>query len=84
MSLEDSENAKGSRAVFLVREISCSTCGLAIEKQVKKLDGVRDVKTSVMLNRVFVDYDSSKVELDEIKRAVDKTGYGSYLTLKKQ
>jgi Cu+-exporting ATPase len=67
--------------VFRVREISCSVCGLAIEKQVKKMDGVKGVRTAVMLNKVFVDFDPSKIDLDRIKKAVDKTGYGTYLTL---
>ena len=66
---------------FLVKEISCTTCALAIEKRVKRLDGVKDVRTSVMLNKVFIDYDPAKVSVDEIKEAVDKTGYGAHLTL---
>jgi Cu+-exporting ATPase len=72
---------KRSRAVFQVREISCITCGLAIEKRVKKLEGVKDVKTAVMLNKVFVDYDPSKVGINEIRKAVDRTGYGTYITI---
>jgi Cu+-exporting ATPase len=74
-------DAKSSRAVFRVRDISCSVCGLAIEKQVKKLEGVNGVRTAVMLNKVFVDFDPSKIDLDRIKKAVDKTGYGTYTTL---
>ncbi len=70
-----------SRAVFLIREINCTTCALAIDKQVKKLEGVKDVRTAVMLNKVFVDFDPSKVSVEEIKRAVDRTGYGTYMTL---
>jgi Cu+-exporting ATPase len=56
-------------------------CGLAIEKRVKKLDGVKSVRTAVMLNKVFVDFDPSKIDLDRIKKAVDKTGYATYMTL---
>ncbi|HVP23094.1 MAG TPA: heavy-metal-associated domain-containing protein [Conexivisphaerales archaeon] len=82
--MDERERPKESRAVFLVREISCSTCGLAIEKQVKKLDGVKDVGTAVMLNKVFVDFDPSRVSLEEIRKAVHRTGYGAYLTLKKR
>lgn len=52
---------------------------MAIEKQTKKLDGVSDVKVAVMLNKVFVDYDPSKVTVDEIREAVDRTGYGAYV-----
>jgi Cu+-exporting ATPase len=72
---------KPSRAVFKIKEINCATCGLAIEKQVKKLEGVRDVRTAVMLNKVFVDFDPLKVDLAEIKKAVDKTGYGAHISL---
>ncbi|MGA1974183.1 MAG: heavy-metal-associated domain-containing protein [Conexivisphaerales archaeon] len=72
-------HGKRSRAAFLVREISCATCAMAIEKQTKKLDGVSDVRVAVMLNKVFVDYDPSKVRVEEIREAVDRTGYGAYV-----
>jgi Cu+-exporting ATPase len=75
---------KDSRAIFLVKEINCPTCGLVIERQVKKVEGVKDVKTSVMLNKVLVDYDPSLANLDEIRKAVDRTGYGAYLKLQKR
>jgi Cu+-exporting ATPase len=67
--------------VFTVKEINCKACALAIEKQVKRLDGVKDVKTAIMLNKVFVEYDPSKINISKIKRAVNKTGYSSYLTI---
>jgi Cu+-exporting ATPase len=52
---------------------------MAIEKQTKKVDGVSDVRVAVMLNKVFVDYDPSKVRVEEIREAVDRTGYGAYV-----
>ena len=81
--MDRSQGNKNGRAVFRIREISCSICGLAIEKQVKKLDGIKDVRTAVMLNKVFVDYDPSKVKAEEIKKAVDRTGYSAYVTMTK-
>ncbi|MBS7644081.1 heavy-metal-associated domain-containing protein [Candidatus Bathyarchaeota archaeon] len=69
-----------SKVVFTVREINCKTCALAIEKQVKKLDGVKAVKTAIMLNKVIVEYDPLKIDISTIKRVVNKTGYSSYLT----
>ena len=82
--MTDASPCRDSRATFLVKEISCSTCGLAIEKQVKKVEGVKDVRASVMLNEVLVEYDPRAVGLDEISKAVDRTGYGTYLKLKKR
>jgi copper chaperone CopZ len=76
------KRAKPSRAVFAVRGADCVTCALAIEKQVKKLEGVVDVRSSIMLNQVFVDYDESRVDAAGIDKAIRRTGYSNYLIRK--
>jgi copper chaperone CopZ len=81
ITMNPSAKKDKAKVVFAVREIDCKACSLAIEKQVKKLDGVKDVKTSVMLNKVFVYYDPSKIDIPTIRKAVDKTGYSSYLAI---
>ncbi len=77
--MSEIEGRKIRRAVFTVRNIDCVTCALAIERHVKKLDGVKDVRTAVMLNRIFIDYDESKVDISAIMKAIDKAGYSNYL-----
>ncbi len=71
---------KTKRAVFSVRNIDCTTCAIAIEKRLKKIDGIATVGTAVMLNRVFVDYDESKLGVPEIMKAIKEAGYSNYLT----
>jgi Cu+-exporting ATPase len=78
------EKAGKSRIVVSVKDISCVTCGLAIEKQVKKIKGVEDVKTAVMLNKVFIDYDPKLVDSSTIRKAIDKTGYKSYMNIEEK
>lgn len=78
------EKAEKSRMVVSVRNISCVTCGLAIEKQVKKIKGIENVKTAVMLNKVFVDFDPKLVDSDTIRNAIDKTGYKSYMHVEEE
>jgi copper chaperone CopZ len=78
------EKAGKSRMIVSVKDISCVTCGLAIEKQVKKIKGVKDVRTAVMLNKVFIDYDSKLVDSGIIRKAIDKTGYKSYMHIEEQ
>jgi copper chaperone CopZ len=68
------------RAVFLVRGMDCTTCALAIEKRLKKLEGVERVGASVMLDKVLVDYDASRIGIEGIVEAIKKTGYSSHLT----
>jgi copper chaperone CopZ len=49
-----------------------------------KISGVNDVKTAVMLNKVFIDYDPKLVDSFTIRKAVDKTGFKSYMTVKEK
>jgi copper chaperone CopZ len=64
--------------------MSCVTCGLTIEKRIKKIKGVKDVKTAVMLNKVFIDYDPKLVDSDTIRKAIDRAGYKSYVSIEEK
>ena len=77
---KNAEKVTMTRAVFSVRGIECATCSLAIEKRLKRLEGVKGVRAAIMLNKVFVDYDESKTNLPEIMEAIEKTGYANYLS----
>ena len=81
---KEGKEAEKSRLVVSVTRISCATCARAIEKQVKKLNGISDVKPAVMLNKVFIDYDPSLVDSSTIRKAIDKAGYKSYMTVEEQ
>jgi P-type Cu+ transporter len=81
---KDKEERKVARAVFLVRNIDCTACALGIEKRVKKVTGVKDVRAAVMLNEVFIDYDESEVDASEIMKAIEKSGYSNYLLRKEK
>ncbi len=71
-----------SRIVISVSDINCTVCVTAIQKQVMKIPGIEDVKTSIMLNKVFIDYDPKLVDTSTIRKAIDKTGFKSYMTIK--
>jgi copper chaperone CopZ len=70
-----------ARIVVSASEISCTVCATAIQKQVMKINGIEDVKTAVMLNKVFIDYDPKLVDSSTIRKAIDKTGFKSYMTV---
>jgi len=53
----------------------------AIEKQVKRMSGIEDVKTAIMLNKVFINYNLELVDLAAVRKAIDKTGFKSYMTI---
>jgi Cu+-exporting ATPase len=67
-----------------VKEKSCTVCARAIEERVKKMSGIEDVRTAIMLNKVFIDYDPRLVRLVDIRKAIDKTGFKSYMTIEEK
>jgi copper chaperone CopZ len=79
--VSEEKKAEKARVVVSVREISCTVCAQAIEKQVKRMSGIVDVRTAIMLNKVFIDYDPKKVDLAAIRKAIDRTGFKSYMTI---
>jgi copper chaperone CopZ len=76
------KNTEKARIVVSVSEIDCTVCATAIQKQVMKIKGIEAVKTAVMLNKVFIDYDPKLVDSSTIRRAMDRTGFKSYMTVK--
>ncbi len=78
--MSEKKERKAKRAVFSVRNMDCATCGLAIEKKLRKVDGIERVGSAIMLDKVFVDYDESKLGVNEIKKAIKEAGYANYVT----
>ena len=81
---EDEKKTEKSRLVVSVTGMDCATCAFAIEKQVKKMKGLDDVKAAIMLNKVFIDYDPNLVDSATIRKAIDKTGYKSYMSVEEK
>jgi Cu+-exporting ATPase len=61
---------------FQVTGMSCSACSAAVERSVKKVDGVKSVSVSLLTNSMLVEYEGNKQEA--IIRAVEEAGYGAF------
>ena len=60
---------------FNVGGMSCSACSAAIEKAVKKLDGITSAEVSLIEKTMSVEYDESVVDNQRIIGAVVSAGY---------
>lgn len=56
--------------------MTCSACTAAVEKSVKKLEGISSVNVSLMTNSMTIAYDSDVPE-EAVIEAVKKAGYGA-------
>lgn len=69
--LEESVN----RIELKVSGMTCSGCEAHVEHAVNELDGVIEVSTTYEEGKAVVKYDASKTNLEEIKEAINRTGY---------
>ena len=58
--------------------MTCAACSLAVEKSVKKLDGVKGVNVNLLQNSMDVEYDENFLGQTDIVRAVEDAGYGAF------
>lgn len=74
--IPDRAPAGSASSTFAVEGMDCSSCADTIERSLRKLDGVRDVRVDVMGGRVDVAYASDAVAPDELVHAITRAGYG--------
>lgn len=62
---------------FDITGMSCSACSAAVERSVKKIDGIKSVEVSLLTNSMTADFDSTKTNDQAIINAVISAGYGA-------
>ena len=55
--------------------MSCASCSKAVERIVKKLDGVQSISVNLATEKASISYDTSKLRLSQIKVVIEKAGY---------
>jgi copper chaperone CopZ len=56
-------------------QMDCSTCVPILEREILKLNGVREARANYLTKMVKVVYDSDLVRLSEIESAIERVGY---------
>lgn len=67
---------------FQVTGMTCSACSATVERNVKKLEGVKEVTVNLLANSMVVSYDEDKVNNQTIIDTVVKAGYQAALAQK--
>ncbi|RYM02142.1 copper chaperone CopZ [Sporolactobacillus sp. THM7-7] len=58
-----------------VKGMSCGHCKMAVSGALKGLEGVSDVSVDLETGKVDVSYDASKVNIEQMKEAIEEQGY---------
>ncbi|NLX64703.1 MAG: heavy metal translocating P-type ATPase [Clostridiaceae bacterium] len=56
--------------------MTCASCAKAVERSVRKVDGILAADVNIATEKLTVEFDDTKTDLERIKEAVVKAGYG--------
>jgi Cu+-exporting ATPase len=58
-----------------IEGMTCASCVARVEKSIKKINGVEDAAVNLASENATISIDKSKVNITEIKKAVEESGY---------
>ncbi len=68
--------AESTRYVTLpITGMTCANCVATVERNIKRLDGVRSASVNLASERASIEYDGSKLSQDEIVASIQRAGY---------
>ncbi|MBS3817478.1 MAG: copper-translocating P-type ATPase [Candidatus Thermoplasmatota archaeon] len=71
----DEDRDSSQKKEVPIEGMHCASCAQAIEKSLDEVEGVEKKNVSYASERASVKYDSSKVEMEDISKAVEEAGY---------
>ncbi len=63
------------KETYLVEGMTCSGCERTVQKVVGNIEGVKSSRADLASSTLSIEYDPSKVTIDNIRSAVNKVGY---------
>ncbi|WMJ23837.1 heavy metal translocating P-type ATPase [Paludicola sp. MB14-C6] len=69
---------------FNIQGMTCSACSAHIEKNISKLQGVKNVQVNLLSNNMVVEYEENQLNDQAIVKAVGDAGYGASIPNIKQ
>ncbi|MBU3137787.1 heavy metal translocating P-type ATPase [Clostridium gasigenes] len=60
---------------FKIEGMTCASCAKAVERATKKLQGVNESNVNIATEKLSINFDETKVSVEDIQIAVEKAGY---------
>ncbi|AYD40346.1 copper-translocating P-type ATPase [Clostridium fermenticellae] len=64
-----------SSKTLKIEGMECAACARAVERAVKKLDGIEVANVNLATEKLKITFDESKINVKDVQKAVDKAGY---------
>ncbi len=64
-----------AKVIIGVEGMSCNHCKMAVEKELKSLQGVKDAVVSLESKNAEIEYDENMVDIEKLRQAIKDAGY---------
>ncbi len=64
-----------AKVIIGVEGMSCNHCKMAVEKELKSLQGVKDAVVSLESKNAEIEYDENMVDIEKLRQAIKNAGY---------
>ena len=64
-----------SRVTLKIIGMTCAACSARIERSVSKIEGVESCSVNLATERMIVEFDPAKIDVETIKKTIEKIGY---------
>ena len=62
-------------AEFKINGMTCTGCEEHVKQEVNKLTGIMQTTVSYENGNAIIEFDQSQTDIEEIEKAIEKTGY---------
>ena len=62
--------------VYKISGMHCAACSAAVDRVMKRLEGVDQCEVNLITEKMTVSYDPKKVSFEDFKRVIEKAGFG--------
>ncbi len=65
------------KVLLKIEGMTCSACSSGLEKYLNKQDGIVAASVNLIMNNASIEYDDTKLTLEQVEKFVDKAGFSS-------
>ena len=73
---------RNKKETLKITGMHCASCAARVERSIGKMDGVDTCAVNLAAEQLTVEFDPAKTDLEAIKKAIEKIGYGWVETTK--
>ena len=65
------------KVLLKIDGMTCSACSSGLEKYLNKQDGIKEAVVNLVMNNASVEYDDTKLTLEQVEKFVEEAGFTS-------